>query len=73
MLYPSITVTFSFLKELEHILYTCLNVYYISLDTYGKYFLNMSVFIMYETMYYMYVYTVRTNCVPISFCIIMKI
>ena len=35
-------------------------MYYISLDTYGKYFLNMSVFIMYETMYYMYVYTVRT-------------
>ena len=35
-------------------------MYYISLDTYGKYFLNMSVFIMYEIMYYMYVYTVRT-------------
>ena len=38
----------TFLKELGHIMYTCLNVYYISLDTYGKYLLNMSVFIMYE-------------------------
>ena len=60
MLFPTITITFSFFKGIGAHSVHLFECVLISLDTYGKYCLNMSVFIMYETMYYMYVYTVRT-------------